>query len=61
MIRNGRGYSFEANMTTVALKIPCLPGNAAVLDPCGFGVDIPQITKGEPDASDNLFSTLESA
>jgi DNA modification methylase len=26
-----------------------------------FGVDIPQITKGEPDASDNLFSTLESA
>jgi site-specific DNA-methyltransferase (adenine-specific) len=26
-----------------------------------FGVDIPQITKGEPDASDSLFSTLESA
>jgi DNA modification methylase len=25
-----------------------------------FGVEIPQITKGEPDASDNLFSTLES-
>ena len=26
-----------------------------------FGVEIPQITKGEPDASDSLFSTLESA
>jgi DNA modification methylase len=26
-----------------------------------FGVEIPQITKGESDASDNLFSTLESA
>jgi DNA modification methylase len=26
-----------------------------------FGVEIPQITKGESDAGDNLFSTLESA
>lgn len=26
-----------------------------------FGVDIPQITKGETDAGDTLFSTLESA
>ena len=26
-----------------------------------FGVEIPQITKGEPDGSDNLFSTPESA
>jgi DNA modification methylase len=26
-----------------------------------FGVEIPQITKGESDSDDNLFSTLESA
>ena len=26
-----------------------------------FGVEIPQITKGESDVGDNLFSTLESA
>jgi DNA modification methylase len=26
-----------------------------------FGVEIPQITKGEANADDNLFSTLESA